>query len=363
MSDIEERLRRLAGELSGGVDRAHVEEEVRRRAGRGGWRRAARVPTIAFLVVALTVVGWVGLSAVFKGSPNTPPQATGSGPSPSAPAVVPPTTTSAPPTLNLSGTMAFLGAPGVYLLDPQTEATTKVAGRFAWGAGIQWSPDGSRIAYGLGLGEGHGQIVAYDVETKKTTVIVDIDSTGTEPLPPSYPAWSPDGQTLAFTTEGGHAYTVEADGSNLTQITGQTDDGCSDRQVAWSHDGSAILSARECQDRSLDGIYSFTPPDANARLIAKIGPSIVGLVVSPDGTTMAFGEGRKGVFVASTDGSGITQLTHGSDMFPAWSPDGTTIAFSRDDQVWAVPATGGDPVQVTHFSSTRVVDLAWSPIA
>jgi Tol biopolymer transport system component len=83
-------------------------------------------------------------------------------------------------------------------------------------------------------------------------------------------------------------------------------------------------------------------------------------VWSPDGRRIAFSNGH--IFVVNADGSGLTQLTfaHGVDQWPTWSPDGTTIAysnsgtarldgnaFSRTQEIWTVPADGGDPTRLT----------------
>jgi hypothetical protein len=37
-----------------------------------------------------------------------------------------------------------------------------------------------------------------------------------------------------------------------------------------------------------------------------------------------------GLFKVSSDGTGLVQLTSGTDIMPAWSPDGSTIAFARN---------------------------------
>jgi eukaryotic-like serine/threonine-protein kinase len=80
---------------------------------------------------------------------------------------------------------------------------------------------------------------------------------------------------------------------------------------------------------------------------------------SPDGQRIAFSSRRSGdgedIWLASADGSGAQQLTHGPgtrQTLPAWSPDGLQIAFestganARAD-IWVIPAAGGVPHRVT----------------
>jgi len=80
------------------------------------------------------------------------------------------------------------------------------------------------------------------------------------------------------------------------------------------------------------------------------------------------------------DGGGAQKLFDlpGRATSPSWSPDGSTIAFTysareaRDDpgpgespyiysgdNVYEVPATGGEPVQLTESGTDE--DPAWSP--
>jgi dipeptidyl aminopeptidase/acylaminoacyl peptidase len=80
---------------------------------------------------------------------------------------------------------------------------------------------------------------------------------------------------------------------------------------------------------------------------------------SPDGRRIVFSSRRSGdveeVWLASADGSGARQLTHGPgtrQALPAWSPDGRQVAFestganARSD-IWIIPADGGVPRRVT----------------
>ncbi len=93
---------------------------------------------------------------------------------------------------------------------------------------------------------------------------------------------------------------------------------------------------------------------------------------SPDGRWIAFDSdgrfGRSGIYVVSADGGSIRPLVedHSNNSVPSWSRDGKYIYFASNrgdgwetDQVWKVPAAGGQPVQVTRhggFSGFESLD-------
>ncbi len=56
------------------------------------------------------------------------------------------------------------------------------------GFGAQWSPDGKKLAFSLGV-YGYSGIAVFDPETKKTDLLI---------VPGRNPRWSPDGQHIAF---------------------------------------------------------------------------------------------------------------------------------------------------------------------
>ena len=114
------------------------------------------------------------------------------------------------------------------------------------------------------------------------------------------PAWSPDGQQLAFISNRNgplKVFAMRADGSQPRQLTRGTDE---DDAPAWS----------------------------------------------PDGKHLAFvsiHEGNPDVYIMLADGSGITRLTNhpGMDIHPQWSPDGQSILWnsSRNARHKAEPET------------------------
>ena len=208
-------------------------------------------------------------------------------------------------------------------------------------------------------------------------------------------AWSPDGRKLAFLHEGDgrcgqgcfSLYVVNSDGSGLRNLTSKLATGghpgagpASD--PAWSPDGQTIAFVR--LNASLgEPIYVVK---ADGSRLRNLTPKPVGAYAapawSPDGRKIAFVSDRDGnseVYVMNADGSGKRNLTRdrARDVFPIWSPDGRRIAFLRARlysnrvrglgvnrfygyHLYVMNADGSGLRRLTHNFTGRY-QLVWSP--
>jgi dipeptidyl aminopeptidase/acylaminoacyl peptidase len=192
----------------------------------------------------------------------------------------------------------------------------------------------------------------------------------TNPASDLNPAWSPDGNKIAFASDRDgtfRIYTMNADGANQRAVS----QGSWDRMPSWSPDGSKILFMRSgtrgivlmavrsdggggeselaqadtevAADWAPDGsqiAYSagrdivLMRPDGTDKFVLAGGPMReLSPRWSPDGTKIAFVSDRYGnfdVLTVNRDGSGLTRLTFDprDEVFPRWSPDGSRLFFA-----------------------------------
>jgi Tol biopolymer transport system component len=178
--------------------------------------------------------------------------------------------------------------------------------------------------------------------------IINADGTGLLRLTDSPgfdgdPAWSPDGQRIAFASDRGGTsdrdiYVMDADGSNLVRRTDRGSSGT----PAWSPDGEKIVfsSLRDGQV----GLYVMIVDGdwANPTAVGHARGANIHPAWSPDGKRIAFVSDYRAydllfdLYVMNADGTGIAPLLEGPFFAvdglrfyfrPSWSPDGEKIAM------------------------------------
>ena len=277
-----------------------------------------------------------------------------------------------------------------------------------WNEGASdWSPNGTRIAFhgnklcgapwtGPCTKSGIFLMNAFDPAEQILLTNLGQKEVGAE-LGVHFPAWSPNGQQIAFNSWGNangsgvtpprtrDVFVINVDGTGLTNLTQnvtveghQTKDILADDfRPDWSPDGRKIAFTTN-RDGNLE-IYLMNADGSGPTRLTNNAASDRGPKWSHDGTKIAFESNRDGnweiYLVSATDGSEPINLTNDAaeDANPAWSPDSGMIAFSRmrlakgaaapHFQIFTMKADGTRQTQLTFPSHPEEMNTypSWGP--
>ncbi|HEX9293354.1 MAG TPA: hypothetical protein VF873_06685 [Gemmatimonadales bacterium] len=228
-----------------------------------------------------------------------------------------------------------------------------------------WGADGRHFAY-MEFQAGKGWLYLQEMATGKR---VAVSTTGS--ALDFTPAFSPDGQTLAFSRaieEGTDLYTINIKNNCcLRRLTvGRFSDNLS---PTFSPDGQriAFVSTRP----GLPQIYVMAADGTDQQLFAPFDYGVTGSSNapewSPDGQSVAFHRDVAGtlqVFVLDVRTRTVRQLTSvGRNEDPTWAPDSRHLAFVSDRsgyrQLWIIDLDTGRIRPLLQQSGARLP--SWSP--
>jgi serine/threonine protein kinase len=328
---------------------------------------------MGIVLIAFVLIGGnaLGLTRMFGASRATPTPTVTPTPSSNSPTAIAMATILPPPSSGnrLVFTSTRDGDWDLYLIDSDGTNLRQVTDDPGIDYDPAWSPDGIRIAYASSTSDGKPEIKVITIACVLAEQNCDESAQNlTNNAAKDYgPAWSPDGQYIAFTSdrEGNlDIYTMKADGTGVKRLTFNSGD---DQAPRWSPDGTRIV---------------YYAADGNLYVIAASGGLPQQLTDSPEiekwpdwspdslfiAYTATSGQtgSRHGIFTIELATKTLAQLTSGSqDDDPAWSPDGMHIAYDADPEgdgdfdLVVLEITSGAQNQLTTEANNAAPD--WQP--
>ena len=190
-----------------------------------------------------------------------------------------------------------------------------------------WSPNGNQLAY-VSFESRKPVVYSHDVASGKRRLIANFKGSN------SAPAWSPDGRTLAVTLSrdgGSQLFVIDANGGEPRRLAQSSS---IDTEPAYSPDGKHIYFV---SDRGgAPQIYRMPASGGAAERVTFTGSYNISPTLSPDGRWLAYISRVSGAFklhLMELAGGAVTVLTDTvADESPSFAPNNRLIVYATQQQ-------------------------------
>lgn len=189
-----------------------------------------------------------------------------------------------------------------------------------------WSPDGNRIAF-TSTRAGNPDIYVFNLLDLSLQQLTDERNTE------KYPAWSPTGSQIAYTRDSVYSQVWIMSDTGQFQSRFSISGELNDVWPTWTPDGSLVLFSQMNSTTEIPSLYALRYEDRNTQKSFRIptrGQPDVGPVaqvsISPDGSWLAFEGWPEGmnhdIYIMTINGTNRIRLTSDKDLDfgPAWRP-------------------------------------------
>jgi TolB protein len=266
-------------------------------------------------------------------------------------------------------------------MTPDGSRLVNVSNSWADDVAPVWSPDGRHVAFvsyrdtvagSWRLGPGSIYVAGFDpvAGTPVGESIRITDPTTND----GWPAWSPDGPRLAFSSKRSgnwDIWAVNLDGSGLANLT---DSPGADRHPAWSPalagaDGSGKIAFTSRRGGNRD-VWVMNADGSEPENLTNHPAEDQYAMWSPDGEKLTFTTTRDGdyeIYLMDGSGSAQTNLSRSpgsTEGLADWSPDGERLVLYSDrsgnKEIFVVSLSDGQWTNITNHPASDEF-CTWSP--